>query len=552
MYDKEIIMNQKRLEPYTKRLLLSIILPLIFLSIGLFGYTIYRNYEHNVVTIQEKEKSVSDSITQQINHIESQTMHHVHQNDFLYFSNSSDLHKASHYGIGFSSNLFRDLTNHAMFRGILLYNYKIERYYLYKSDINPGAKKSSELDNQKLLQQLTPTTNGLQKRYEIVQLDDTSYLALIVTQRYGSLAILISPTQNEIFQSFANVEKDKFTATYSADDVSNISSHPIVTKVNDFPIYLVYQSPNLFDMVHFDLFQIIIFVLIIGLFVFSIVMFLYLQHLLISPLNYLSKSFGQISAGDYNYRITRKSDIYEIDQFYTGFNQMLDDIRDAENESHRQQMDAAQAKLQYLQLQIRPHFYLNCLKNINSLAELQDYKKIQTLVISLSDYFRYNFQDVKNFVTVREELEAVQSYVDLCRCLYNEIELEFDIESEVLNAKCLPLSILTFTENAIKHGAELKDLIIRVTTRLEVDTDGDVYVVSEVANTGTIDEETLALLNDPSENHPIYRKNGVGIANVRYRMWLIYGDHYQLQFENRDGFVISRLRFPIHIDSMQK
>ena len=90
-------------------------------------------------------------------------------------------------------------------------------------------------------------------------------------------------------------------------------------------------------------------------------------------------------------------------------------------------LDAVPAKLQYLQLQIRPHFYLNCLKNINSRAQMHEDEKIQTLVISLSDYFRYNFQDVKNFVTVREELEAVQSYVDLCRCLYNEIELEFGI-----------------------------------------------------------------------------------------------------------------------------
>jgi len=67
-------------------------------------------------------------------------------------------------------------------------------------------------------------------------------------------------------------------------------------------------------------------------------------------------------------------------------------------------------------------------------------KKIQDLVIYLSDYFRYNFQDVKNFVTVREELEAAKSYVDYIGTLFQgdakKISGHSDIFRESRSAEC--------------------------------------------------------------------------------------------------------------------
>ncbi len=224
---------------------------------------------------------------------------------------------------------------------------------------------------------------------------------------------------------------------------------------------------------------------------------------------------------------------------------MLDAIKDAKNETHQQQMSAIQAKLQYLQLQIRPHFYLNCLKNINSLAQLKEYEKIQTLVICMSDYFRYNFQDVRNLVPIQEELKAVQSYVDLCELLYTSINLQFDIESEIMEFECLPLSILTFVENAIKHGKNLEHIEIIIKLYMSMCEDGEMDIVCKIQNTGHFDNEALEQLNTiPVNSDIVYRKERVGILNVRYRLWLLYADNYSLSFYNQDNYANVELHFP--------
>ena len=136
--------------------------------------------------------------------------------------------------------------------------------------------------------------------------------------------------------------------------------------------------------------------------------------------------------------------------------------------------------------------------------------------------------------------------MDLCRCLYNEIELEFDIDSEVLGIKCLPLTILTFVENAIKHGKDLSQLVIKIYAGITINEDGEVYANIRIANTGHFDDEALTQLNDESPETVIYKKERVGISNVRYRMWLIYGEHFKLTFKNKDNDAIVQLQFPEH------
>ena len=58
--------------------------------------------------------------------------------------------------------------------------------------------------------------------------------------------------------------------------------------------------------------------------------------------------------------------------------------------------------------------------------------------------------------------------------------------------------------------------------------------------------QALTQLNDESPETVIYKKERVGISNVRYRMWLIYGEHFKLTFKNKDNDAIVQLQFPEH------
>lgn len=286
--------------------------------------------------------------------------------------------------------------------------------------------------------------------------------------------------------------------------------------------------------------RIVIFIL--GMLIFFIpVMWVLIQQQLIAPIKKLSHSFDVVADENPDYRLPDESGISELHRAYSGFNEMLDTIHDTKEEMYRHQIDAVQAKLQYLQLQIRPHFYLNCLKNINSLVELHEDEKIQDLVGYLSEYFRYSFQDVKSFLPLREELEAANSYVNLCNCLSREIEIAFDIDSRTMAARCLPLTILTFVENSIKHSEN--STFIEIQTRL-IQENGHEMIAAIIRNTGAFPEEQLASLNAADPSVMSYDREHVGISNVRYRLWLIYQEKASLTFANEDGNAVVNVCFP--------
>ena len=112
------------------------------------------------------------------------------------------------------------------------------------------------------------------------------------------------------------------------------------------------------------------------------------------------------------------------------------------------------------------------MKNINSLIDLKEYDKAKTLVYALSGYISHAFSDIKGFVPIREELQAIQSYVDLCQALGNQIQLDFKLSGQCMDMDCLPTSLLTFVENSIKHAKNGSSLQLSISVEAVVEQDG--------------------------------------------------------------------------------
>ena len=73
--------------------------------------------------------------------------------------------------------------------------------------------------------------------------------------------------------------------------------------------------------------------------------------------------------------------------------------------------------MNYLQLQIRPHFFLNCLNTIYSMAQTQLYEEIMKMSMITSNYFRYIFQNTQDLVPVKNELEHIKIIWKSKRCV---------------------------------------------------------------------------------------------------------------------------------------
>ena len=66
---------------------------------------------------------------------------------------------------------------------------------------------------------------------------------------------------------------------------------------------------------------------------------------------------------------------------------MMDEIKSLKLAAYEQRLESERAELQFLQIQIRPHFYLNCLKNLFSMLEAKRYENMRTLILTLSGLF---------------------------------------------------------------------------------------------------------------------------------------------------------------------
>ncbi len=129
-----------------------------------------------------------------------------------------------------------------------------------------------------------------------------------------------------------------------------------------------------------------------------------------------------------------QSNISEFQILANSFNAMMEKIKALKIESYQYEIEMQQAKLQYLQIQIRPHFFLNCLKNLYGLAEEDKSEEIQKMILVLSKYFRYMMRDNFLLVSSETELENVENYITLQQMTaFYPISCHIDMDDSLKN-----------------------------------------------------------------------------------------------------------------------
>ncbi|MBD5395488.1 MAG: histidine kinase [Lachnospiraceae bacterium] len=190
------------------------------------------------------------------------------------------------------------------------------------------------------------------------------------------------------------------------------------------------------------------------------------------------------------------------------------------------------AELEFLQLQLRPHFYINCLNIIFQMAQNSQYEKIQHFCVKLSNYMRYLFSSSVDAVPLQMELEHIREYLYIQNVRFHakvEIEDESlpDVQLEVPS-----LVLLSLVENSVKHNQiNLAALKIRLNVRVE-----DSMICYTVQDNGKGFQHTkvpLEYADIIAEN-----KNSVGLRNIIRRMEILYGDQFSVKLFNDDGAVV--------------
>ncbi|MGI6552055.1 MAG: sensor histidine kinase [Bacillota bacterium] len=115
------------------------------------------------------------------------------------------------------------------------------------------------------------------------------------------------------------------------------------------------------------------------------------------------------------------------------------------------------AKLDALHAQINPHFFFNTLNTIVAYSRT-DPEKTRQLLIHLAELFRKTLKRQGHYITLREELECVDTYFALEEARFGDkIRLMQEIDDSLLDYEIPVLSIQPLVENAVKHGLTPKN-----------------------------------------------------------------------------------------------
>lgn len=280
---------------------------------------------------------------------------------------------------------------------------------------------------------------------------------------------------------------------------------------------------------------------LILMFVFGVLMFLAGMSLLIrrslyEPIRNMEKSMKRVGSGEWDLVVPDDTRILEYDSMIRNFNEMVSEIKDLKIEKYEKELDVQKLYLQYLQMQVNPHFYLNALNIIYSMAQVRNFERVQEMTMGLVEYSRYMFREPTSLVTISQEMEHVLHYMKIQQIRFiDRIEYQTFVSSEIEDALIPPFIIQSFVENSIKYGANLeRKNKISVQGRLN-EVEGELYAQIEIRDNGRgYSAETLEMLKKNQ-----VRKDGrqVGIRNVKARLALVFGDAARVMLKNENGAV---------------
>jgi two-component system, LytTR family, sensor kinase len=183
-------------------------------------------------------------------------------------------------------------------------------------------------------------------------------------------------------------------------------------------------------------------------------------------------------------------------------------------------------ELEFLKAQLNPHFFFNTLNNIYSLV----YKKSDeapAALMKLSDIMRYMLYESKaERVSLDKELENLNNYIELQRLRYRDPDyISFTVEGNISVHQVPPMLLLSFVENAFKHG------------RKRVENPGIVIKISATDNRLRFLVSNFTLDNKSTEQD---KGSGIGLNNTRRRLELLYPGCHDLQISrNSEKFTVS-------------
>ena len=262
-----------------------------------------------------------------------------------------------------------------------------------------------------------------------------------------------------------------------------------------------------------------------------------LTRSVLKKLGEIKKSMKEVANGNFDSRIevTDADDISQLALAFNDMSQRISELMAELVEKERMRSNAELQVLEYkyraLETQIRPHFIYNALEVISSMAKIKGETEMIDIVQTISRYFRNITQSTTDqFITVQQEFDRLQDYTRIYQFMHGDhLKTVFSARETARNAMIPTMILQPVVENSLKYGlrSQEEDSEIRVHAYTQ---DGKLLITIRDNGKGLTQEQMEKLEKGETAESS---SSGIGMANVRQRLKLIYGDKSSISFRNR-------------------
>ena len=285
-------------------------------------------------------------------------------------------------------------------------------------------------------------------------------------------------------------------------------------------------------------------------FILAIILSLLISGSISVPLANLIQSMNKVKKGNLDVYVSDHSND-EVGEVARNYNTMLINLKELINEVREMEKQKRKAEFKALQAKINPHFLSNTLNTIRGMAVRQKAHNISDIITSLIELLRVCIGEGDEFIFIHEELDYIKAYINIQQYkYYNEFDVHFEINQEILNYKIPKLLCQPIVENAIIHGtgpAQKHGIIVIKGYRI----DDKIKIVVRDNGVG-ISKDKLERLLDKGNDINTPQFTGIGMKNVNDRIKMIFGDEYGIQIESvPDFFTNVEITIPVFLGDEQ-
>ena len=274
----------------------------------------------------------------------------------------------------------------------------------------------------------------------------------------------------------------------------------------------------------------------------------FVRREVLHPLRELVDRMNEIRDGEEPAVVQKDYRVAELQNVDDTLYRMISELRTQRLAAYENIIAKQKAVMQYLRLQLNPHFYLNGLKSLQVLAQKKETENMQELILLLAKNLRYLMAADRETISLEKELDFCQSYIEL-RKRTTGLNPVYEVYCEEETRACMVpvLCIQTFLENSCKYAKRpdpSEELKIDVAVRF-LDTEDQRLLDITVRDNGPgYPADVLEQLSQPPDQEPEEEGKQIGIDNLRRRCRILYGDRAEMFFYNEEG-AVSEMLLPV-------